>query len=330
MDMNTIFTNLISNSIDSFQNLKVLRERRIVISMKLENETIIISYSDNGTGLPKVFEKNKENIFLPFTTSKKDRNGTDIGTGLGMYLVKNVIDDYNGNIEILNPEIGFNIAIDFPIRKKKKMKYKIGYIDEDSTQVTRYEMRLRPYFEVVGFEITPGLELKDLLIQVYNSDIDLLMIDFLMNDKGVLTYNGDEVAREFEEIKPRFPMIIFTNRESDAFPQVDNPNMIYEKSKVKENVKHFADILNKNILAYKKYIEKRKTIINDLLLKGENEGLLADEKHTLLQTQIELINLDKWSNEVPFQLLDDKRLENLSRTTKEAEEFLESILKKKE
>ena len=76
------------------------------------------------------------------------------------------------------------------------------------------------------------------------------------------------------------------------------------------------------------YIIKKKTIINDLLLKGENEGLSADEKHILLQTQIELINLDKWSNEVPFQLLDDKRLENLSKTTKEAQEFLESILKK--
>lgn len=120
MDMNTIFTNLISNSIDSFQNLKVLRDRKIVINMKLENETMIINYSDNGNGLPKVFENNKENIFLPFTTSKKDRNGTDIGTGLGMYLVKSVVDDYNGNIEILSPEVGFNVRIDFPIRKNEK------------------------------------------------------------------------------------------------------------------------------------------------------------------------------------------------------------------
>jgi hypothetical protein len=212
----------------------------------------------------------------------------------------------------------------------KKMKYKIGYIDEDSAQVTKYERNLRPYFDVIGFEITPGLELKDLLIQVYNSDIDLLMIDFLMSDKGVLTYNGDQVAREFEEIKPRFPMIIFTNRESDAFPQVDNPNIIYDKSLVNNNVKHFAEILTKNILSYKNYIEKRKNIISDLLLKGENDGLSSEEKHNLIQTQTELINLDKWSNEVPFQLLDDKRLENLSKTTKEAEEFLESILKKKD
>lgn len=210
------------------------------------------------------------------------------------------------------------------------MKYKIGYIDEDSAQVVKYERDLRPYFEVVGFDITPGLELKDLLIQVYYSNIDLLMIDYLMVEKGILGYNGDEVAREFEEIKPRFPMIIFTNKDSDAFPQVDNPNIIYDKSLVKDEVKHFADILTKNILSYKNYIEKRKTIIRDLLSKGEKDGLSSEEKHTLLQTQTELINLDKWSNEVPFQLLDDKRLENLSKTRKEAEEFLESLLNKKD
>lgn len=120
MDMNTIFSNLISNSIDSFQNLKVMRDRKILINMSIENERLVIDYSDNGSGIPKAFEDNKENIFLPFTTSKKDRNGNDIGTGLGMYLVKNVIDDYNGDIVILDSDIGFKIKIEFPIRKNEK------------------------------------------------------------------------------------------------------------------------------------------------------------------------------------------------------------------
>lgn len=210
------------------------------------------------------------------------------------------------------------------------MKYKIGYIDENSAQVVKYERDLRKHFEVIGFDIKQGLELNDLLKQVYDSDIDLLMVDYLMADNGMLTYNGDEVAREYEEIKPRFPVIIFTNEETQAFPHVDNPNIIYDKSLVKNDLNYFVEILNKNILSYKNYIEKRKNIINDLLLKGENEGLSSDEKHILLQTQTELINLDKWSNEVPFQLLDDNRLENLSKTTREAEEFLKSILKKKD
>lgn len=35
-----------------------------------------------------------------------------------MYLVKSVIDDNNGNIEILEPNEGFSVLITFPVRKK--------------------------------------------------------------------------------------------------------------------------------------------------------------------------------------------------------------------
>ena len=117
MDMNTIFSNLISNSIDAFKNLKTISDRVIKITYELKNNIISINYSDNGTGLPKVF-KTKEDVFLPFTTSKKDRNGKDIGTGLGMYLVKSVIDDNNGGIEFLDSKDGVKIKIEFPTRKK--------------------------------------------------------------------------------------------------------------------------------------------------------------------------------------------------------------------
>lgn len=211
------------------------------------------------------------------------------------------------------------------------MKYKIGYVDEDPTQVLQYERKLRPYFDVISYNIVKGTALPDLLKQIYDSEIDLLMVDYLMVDKGVVTFNGDEVARQYEEIKPRFPIIIFTNEEGQAFPQVDNPNIIYDKSLVTNDINRLVEVLNKNILAYKNFVKKRQDSIEALLLKGEEgEGLSSEEKHILLQNQLELINLDKNSNEVPFQLLDEKKLDELSKTTKEAEKFLESLLNKKQ
>lgn len=208
------------------------------------------------------------------------------------------------------------------------MKYKIGYIDEDKNQFIKYERALRKYFDIIGYEIQQGLPIDNLIKQVYESEVDLLMVDYLMNDKGILNYNGDEVARAYEEIMPRFPIIIFTNLETQAFPHVDNPNMIYDKEEVIKHPDHFVEKLVKTIELYKNFIKKRKDILEKLIEKGEREGLNANEKHILLETQIELNALDKISNEVPLQLLDEKKMDNLSKTTKEAEEFLESLIKR--
>ncbi len=208
------------------------------------------------------------------------------------------------------------------------MKYRIGYIDENPKEVAKYQRDLRDYFDVVGYNIPQGLPLVDLIDQVYQSDIDLLMVDYLMVDKGILIYNGDEVARAYEEIKPRFPIIIFTNEENQAFPHVDNPNMIYDKGHLTKNTKHFVEKIIKTIQLYKNFISKRKELIYELIQKGEKDGLKADEKHILLEAQLELNNLDKRSNEVPLQLLDEKKVDNLSKTRREAEEFLESLIKK--
>jgi len=117
MDLTTVFSNLINNSIDSFEQRKTIDERNIVIEFEIINNRLEIIFSDNGKGLDKAFE-NKEDIFLPFTTSKKDRTGNEIGTGLGMYLVKSVIDDNNGNIEILDCPFGFSVKISFSLINK--------------------------------------------------------------------------------------------------------------------------------------------------------------------------------------------------------------------
>lgn len=208
------------------------------------------------------------------------------------------------------------------------MKYKIGYIDEDPTQFNKYERELREYFDVVGYEISKGLTLEDLINQVYQSDIDLLLVDYLLVEKGVLVYNGDKVARAFEEIKPSFPIIVFTNEENQAFPQVDNPFNLIDKGDVKSDKGKVISKLTKSIEHYKNFVSKRKNLINKLLDKGEKEGLNSEEKHELLQAQSELNNLDKRSTEVPLQLLTDKKLEDLSKIKKDAEAFLESLINK--
>ena len=97
-----ILTNLIGNSMDSIKN-----EGKILISVNLTDNDIIIDITDNGDGIPK---KNIENIFDPFFTSKPIGKGT----GLGLYIVYSEVEKLKGSIQVksqLNKGSTFSVAI---------------------------------------------------------------------------------------------------------------------------------------------------------------------------------------------------------------------------
>ena len=115
LDLDTIFDNLITNSIEAFQRNGVNGERKITISLNIENnKDLRIKYSDNGPGLIASYTKINE-IFKPFETSKIDDLGNPIGTGLGMWLVKSAVDSNKGKVLLSRPLRGFEI--DFWFKK---------------------------------------------------------------------------------------------------------------------------------------------------------------------------------------------------------------------
>lgn len=117
IDFDTIFNNLLANSMDSFKRRKDNTERKVLIEIEKEREFLKIDFSDTGAGLSKDYSRNPEEIFLAFETSKIDRKGNKIGTGMGMYLVNSIIEDYKGDIQILEKENGFKLGITLPLRK---------------------------------------------------------------------------------------------------------------------------------------------------------------------------------------------------------------------
>ena len=75
------------------------------------NETgIIVNFDDAGKGIP---EDVMEKIWEPFFTTKEK------GTGLGLGIVKNIVESHGGNIQIRNkPEQGVRVTIELPISKR--------------------------------------------------------------------------------------------------------------------------------------------------------------------------------------------------------------------
>lgn len=214
--------------------------------------------------------------------------------------------------------------------------YKIGYIDEHEEQVKLYKRKLRDFgFEVIGYKFHKGMSLEELMEQVYESDVDLLMIDYKLNESNIIPFNGDEVERFIYENKPLFPHIIFTNKVDQAEPDVDDLKIIFDKEIVfpddngndNPKTKYFIEVLTKSIEQYKSYIAKKKKVISDLLIKEETETLSMEEKNLLLSTQQELQTLDRMAiSEVPETLKSIDNLDRISKARQEAEAYIKSLL----
>jgi len=215
-----------------------------------------------------------------------------------------------------------------------KAKYTIGYIDEDPNEVNTYARRLRPFgFNVVGFNFEKGMSFNELMTQVYDAnDIDLLMIDFNLKGSNIVAFDGDKIESDFYDKKPRFPHIIFTSDTEYAEGFVEDLKIIFDKEDVfedEETIQKFVTMLEKSILQYRNHIEKKKTLIAELLTKGENEGLDSSEQDSLISLQRELGDLDKTKKkEIPEKLISFEKLDDLSKTRKEAEAFLQSLIEK--
>jgi len=85
-----IITNLVKNAIQSTENKE---NPKIEVKVIQEDGNIIITVADNGKGIA---EEDKSKIFEPKFTTKSS------GMGLGLAMVKNIIEAYGGNITFVS------------------------------------------------------------------------------------------------------------------------------------------------------------------------------------------------------------------------------------
>lgn len=107
-----VFNNLIKNAIQAIPEEK---EGKINIQIVEIENNYHIEVRDNGTGIS--LEK-QEKIFVPYFTTK----GT--GTGLGLAMVKQIVESHNGKIWFETIEnIGTKFIIELPISLKSTLNY---------------------------------------------------------------------------------------------------------------------------------------------------------------------------------------------------------------
>ncbi len=117
-EIESIISNLISNSVYEFSGM----ENKIInINMQNSKSGIVIHYEDNGPGLAKAYKNEPKKILEAFETNKRNSLNEKIGTGMGMWIINNIVNDYNGTIDLeknKNVDKGFYIDIELNSLKK--------------------------------------------------------------------------------------------------------------------------------------------------------------------------------------------------------------------
>lgn len=108
-----IITHLVNNA------LKYSPEgEEIIVSVSQNEDVVTLSVADNGIGIP---EKERAIIFEAFRRGENQLQGTVSGVGLGLYIVKQILDIINGKV-FFTSEVGkgSTFFVELPIVKNTK------------------------------------------------------------------------------------------------------------------------------------------------------------------------------------------------------------------
>ena len=108
-EIHQVWTNILNNACDAIEEMGSNYDGEISICSRKSDDSIVITISDNGIGIP---EDKKKNIFDPFFTTK------DIGkgTGLGLSIVSGIIKKHGGIIRVDSRMANTKFEIILPVK----------------------------------------------------------------------------------------------------------------------------------------------------------------------------------------------------------------------
>ncbi len=151
---------------------------------------------------------------------------------------------------------------------------RIGYIDEDEGQKNTFFHQFKEEFKVELFDLTEDTTEENLIDEVFKSALDVLVLDFRLDENGLVDFNADTIVEGIQAINLFYPMVVLTSYEVDALDHLENAHLVNGKDDMLDSkVEIFKQKLKSIALDYKKKIESAETELKGLEEKRINGGL---------------------------------------------------------
>ncbi|MCH6591266.1 MAG: PAS domain S-box protein, partial [Proteobacteria bacterium] len=225
-----VILNLLSNARDAAaaradraarEGREFVPEVSVRVAEDRKTDTVILSVSDNGGGVPgDVLDE----IFHPFFTTKAEGQGT----GLGLSISYSIIDTMGGRIEVRNAEGGARFDVILPVAdeahprlpapkpqdhvpqeqppvaadRRGRLVRVLVVDDEEPTARNTAE-----YLEYAGYAATIAGNGAEAL-KLFASD----SFDVVVTDRGMPVMDGNEMIRRLRALDPNLPIIAMTGQ----------------------------------------------------------------------------------------------------------------------
>jgi len=181
-----IIQNLLSNAIKySFDNGKIF------IEIKRKQQRLIFEIADHGIGIPKDQQKN---ILKKYFRARNVINSHISGTGLGLIMIKKMIDQVNGKITFTSEE---NKGTKFVVQLNSNKEAYIKSLSENKKETAIKNMKLPSKQKLLEFSESKILVVED-SYELRKKLVNILKDYFIVYE----AVNGEEGLQKAKEIVP--------------------------------------------------------------------------------------------------------------------------------
>jgi PAS domain S-box-containing protein len=236
-DFKEMLTNIIFNAVDAMPT-----GGHIHLSVKQEEDKVLLAVQDNGKGLSK---KEAAHIFDPYFTTKGRGHA-----GLGLRIAKRFVERYGGTIVVESVKgAGSTFTIEFPLlttsdpekllqQKKHTLPLHLQILLIDDEPLVRN--LLRQVLERAGHTVTEASNGQEGVRYFRENNFDLVI-----TDHGMPVMNGLDAAFRIKKQKPETPVILITGWQTETDATFQKPSGIDEFITKPFDLEKLLDLIEK-------------------------------------------------------------------------------------